>query len=160
MLIQRLLLSFILTISSIGFAEAVTLTFKPVQKNDARQIIDLGDAGPSVGDSILGHGVINDLNGKEIGNFEFVHFVTDKKPNSEIRWVHAQYAFENDSILIEGARDFMPNNGKAALNSPSSYAVTGGTGKYAGARGECRVIRVTENDFHTVCKFNTIHIKF
>ena len=32
MLIQRLLLTFVLTLSSVGFAEAVTLTFKPVQK--------------------------------------------------------------------------------------------------------------------------------
>jgi hypothetical protein len=160
MLIQRLLLSFILTISSIGFADAITLTFKPLQNNNERQLIDLGAQGPSLGDSILGHGIINDLTGKEIGYFEFISFVTDKTANSDIRWLHAQYAFGNDSILIEGAQEFMPNGGKAALNLPSSFAVTGGTGKYAGARGECRVIRVTENDFHTVCKFNTIHIKF
>ncbi len=160
MFIQKLLLSFILLISSVGFAEAVTITFKPIQKNDEREVVDLGALGPSTGDSILGHGIINDLNGREIGNFEFVSFVTDKRSDAEVRWLHAQYAFGNDSILIEGARSFMPNNGKAALNLPSSYAVTGGTGKYAGARGECRVIRITDNDFHTVCKFQTLKIKF
>jgi len=159
MLIQRLLLTFVLTLSSVGFAEAVTLTFKPVQKNDDRQMIDLGAPGPSTGDSILGHGIINDLSGREIGYFEFISFVTDKTANSDIRWLHAQYAFGNDSIVIEGAQEFMPNGGKAALNLPSSFAVTGGTGKYAGARGECRVIRITENDFHTACKFQSIKIK-
>ena len=159
MFVQRLLLSFVLTFSLAGFAEAVTLTFKPLQNNNERQVIDLGAPGPSVGDSILGHGIINDLSGKNIGYFEFISFVTDKTANSDIRWLHAQYAFGNDSILIEGAQEFMPNGGKAALNLPSSFAVTGGTGKYAGARGECRVIRMTENDFHTACKFQTIKIK-
>jgi hypothetical protein len=160
MFIKNLILSFILTYSSVGFAEAVKLTFKPVQKNDEREVVDNGAPGASTADSILGHGIINDLGGKEIGHFHFVSFVTEKRPDAEVRWLHAQYAFGNDSILIEGARDFMPNNGKAVLNLPSSYPVTGGTGKYAGARGECRVIRVTDNDFHTVCKFQTIKIKF
>jgi hypothetical protein len=160
MLTQKLLLSFILTLSSVGLAEAVTLTFKPIQKNDEREVFDNGAPGPSTADSILGHGIINDLSGKEIGHFHFVSFVTEKRPNAEVRWLHAQYAFGNDSILIEGARDFMPNNGKAVINLPTNFPVTGGTGKYAGARGECRVIRVTDSDFHTVCKFQTIKSKF
>ncbi len=154
MFVQRLLLSFVLTLSLVGFAEAVTLTFKPVQKNDDRQVIDLGAPGSSVGDSILGHGIINDLSGNAIGYFESASFVTEKSAHSDVRWVHAQYAFGDNSILIEGAHEFMSSGDQAA------FAVTGGTGKYAGARGECRVIRITDNDFHTVCKFQTIKIKF
>lgn len=156
MALKKTLLIILLAFYSYGFAEAVTLTFKPVQKNDDRQVIDLGVPGPSLGDSILGHGIINDLHGKEIGYFEFISFVTDKRTDSEIRWLNAQYAFGPDSILIEGAQTFMANNGKAPLNVPSGYAVTGGTGKYSGAKGECRVVRVADGDFNIICKFTAL----
>lgn len=160
MLIKRLSLFCYLALFWMGYAEAVTLSFKPIQRNEDRTVIDLGLPGPSLGDGVLGHGIINDLQGKAIGNFEFISFVTDKRAESDIRWLQAQYAFGEDSILIEGAQEFMADDGKPVLNLPSSYSVTGGTGKYNGARGACRVIRVNESDFHITCKFNTIKMKF
>lgn len=157
---SRIILALLMTFSWIGLAEAVTLTFK-AQYID-REPLDLGSPGSSLGDTVPGNGSLLDLQGNVIGSFEVSATVTHKKADSEVRWVHAEYAFGDgtDSINIEGAEEFLTPTGSPALNRPLHYAVSGGTGRYAGARGECLVKRIADNDFITTCKFRTIRIRF
>ena len=141
-------------------AEAVTLTFKPKITN--WEAIDLGSPGSSLVDLDAGNGVILDLKGNEIGIFDFQSTLTNNKSNSEIRWLNAQYTFNDslDSIIIQGRAEQRSDTKLPKQDIPQYYAITGGTGKYSGAKGVCKVVMVATKDWVNTCKFQAFKIKF
>ena len=144
----------------IGVVEAVTLSFKPQVLE--REIVDEGLPGASLGDLIVGNGTIFNKIGEQVGTFQYSHIVTDQNADAEVRWVSATYAFGDDldSITIQGSVKFLKDNGLTVQGKKIYYAVTGGTGKYAGARGACQVARVDDDDYVTTRKFLALNIKF
>lgn len=129
------------------------LTFKSHVNN--REKIDLGAPGGSLGDMVLGNGDVLDLNNNVIGAVEYQGVVTHLTPTTEQRWLQSEYSFGDgtDTILMEGASEFETPSGLPAPNTPYLFAVTGGTGKYFGASGECTATRPDGVNFITQCWF-------
>jgi|LakMenEpi03Aug12_release.lakeMendotaPanAssembly.Ray.scaffolds.fasta_scaffold664982_1 hypothetical protein len=136
-----------------------TLKFK--SKYDGRHVIDLGDSGTSIGDLTAGHGNVFAINGDVIGRFYVYTISTKESSSSEVKYVNAEYAFGDglDTINIMGSGEYTPG-GLAALNRPLYFAISGGTGKYSGARGVCEVARMNDGDHIVTCKFSAMRIKF
>ena len=159
---KRKSVMFLLLLMPFMGAEATTLTFGA--KFTQRNPIDMDPKGPSLGDYVPGSGDLYDKNRQVIGTFNVISTVTNlNATNSSVtRWVNAKYAFGSgyDSINIDGAETFETATGLPAQNHTLHYSVTGGTGKYDGARGSCVVARVNETDFVTVCKFSSMKHTF
>jgi hypothetical protein len=134
----------------------IELTFKSRVIN--REKIDLGVPNASMGDMVLGNGEILDLNNKVIGSVEYQGIVTRTNQTTEQRWLQSEYSFGvgTDSILMEGAEEFETPSGLAVLNRPHIFSVTGGTGKYFGASGQCSVSRPDGLNFITKCQFSVL----
>ena len=158
--LRIILTSLILTFSWGGLAEAITLTFK--EKISNWEAIDLGPPGSSLVDLDAGNGILLDLTGKEIGIFDFQSALTNNKANAEVRWLNVQYTFNNglDSIIIQGRAEQRSDTKLPNQDIPQYYAITGGTGKYAGAKGVCKVVMVANKDWVNTCKFQALRIKF
>ena len=111
------------------------LTFQ--SRNSARTEVDLAAKGPSVGDELDGDGDVVASDGSVIGHFELASFVTREAAGREKRMLFGQYNFGDgaDAIMIIGANDYPAGGGLP--EKPIVFAVTGGTGKYAGAGGQC-----------------------
>jgi hypothetical protein len=120
-----------------------------------REVIDVGEEGSSIGDYVAGHGDLLDANGNIIGQFDVHTLVTRFDGVTEWRHVSAEYSFGDgrDSFVITGNESFEVG-GTAAEGRPLNYAVTGGTGAYTGATGECIVNREGES-FVVTCKVFT-----
>lgn len=133
--------------------DTVELTFQSAFKD--RQAEITGSAGTNMASTVAGHGTLTDEAGKQIGTFNVTSIVTRESPKSENRLVSAEYGFGDgtDSILIAGSEEFATPTGLPFLKRPLHYAVTGGTGAYAGASGECLVHRTAGNKFTTTCTF-------
>lgn len=137
-------------------SQLTELSFKSKIVN--REVIDIGKIGGSLGDMVIGNGDVMDLNGNIIGAVEYQGVVSHINADSEIRWLQSEYAFGDgtDSIGMEGAEEFQTPSGLPVLNRPQIFAVTGGTGKYFGANGQCLVHRTEGNNFITTCQFSTL----
>ena len=118
-----------------------------------RTVTDLGSQGSTAGDGVHAHGVLRDLSGKEIGRFDTNHTLTEPGEAGEMRIVLAEYAFGDgrDSLLIAGAELFQKSFGVVAEQRDLLYGVTTGTGKFAGARGECHVKRSPKDQYMVNC---------
>lgn len=137
-------------------SKLVDITFKSRIIN--REKIDLGTPGGSLGDQVVGNGEVLDLRNKVIGAVEYQGLVTHINATTEIRWLQSEYAFGNgtDSIAMEGAEEFEFTSGLPVLNRPQTFAVTGGTGNYFGANGQCSVTRPDGVNFVTRCLFSVL----
>ena len=108
-------------------------------RNTTRAQMDLGTGGPSVVDELDGDGEILAPDGSVIGHFELASFATREEAGREQRMTLGEYNFGGgeDAIMIMGANDYPAGGGLP--DKPIRFAVTGGTGKYAGAAGQCGV---------------------
>jgi hypothetical protein len=158
--LRTLLTSFVLAFSWGNLAEAVTLHFK--ERITQWEPIDLGATGSSLVDLDAGNGILLDLKGNPIGTMDFQSVLTNIKAISENRWLNVQYNFRDglDSIIIQGIAEQQSDTGLQTKDTPYYYAITGGTGKYAGAKGVCKVVRETDAEWINTCKFQVLKIKF
>ncbi len=159
-MIKQLAIASVLTFGLTGYAEAIT-TLQFAAKFEQRNPIDIDPPGPSLGDGFPGSGVLLDAKKNKIGTFDVVSYITRINANSVNRWVQAQYSFGSgsDSINIEGDQEF-EFTGFPVKKKTEHFAVSGGTGKYSGARGECVVALVNDTDYVVVCKFDSIKLTF
>ena len=136
----------------------VELSFK--SKISSREVIDLGKPGGSIGDVVSGNGDVLDLAGNVIGGVEYLGTVTHLKTDSEFRWLQSEYFFGDgtDSILMHGAEEFQTPSGLPVFNRPQNFSITGGTGKYFGANGQCFVKRTEASNFITTCLFSVLKL--
>lgn len=134
-----------------GDLQEVTFTASFVD----RQVVDTGDEGGSIGDYVSGYGNLLDESGATIGHFDVNTFITRFDGKAEGRYVSAEYSFGDgrDSFLISGSEAFDPG-GIASEDHTLTYAITGGTGTYIGAAGECHVDRQGTN-YTVACKVFT-----
>lgn len=158
---KKLIIALVASIIFVGPAWSIT-TLQFRTKYADRLVVDLGASGASMGDLVTGHGDVMGLKGDVIGAFYVYTLTTWEKGGTEVKFVKAEYAFGDgiDTFNIEGVGEYVYPNGLAALNRPLYFAVTGGTGKYSGARGGCQVERITNTDHVVTCKFTTMKIKF
>lgn len=132
-----------LLLTGCGSGESmVTLSFQA--KSVERELLDTGIKGSSHGDLVAGYGDLLDSDGQLIGHFDVLTTVDRVTEVADDRFVQAEYSFGNegiDSILISGAEQFPKDGAPPTMKRPAVYAVTGGTGIYKGAHGQCDVFR-------------------
>jgi hypothetical protein len=112
-------------------------TLTVVGKNPENEVIDLGPQGPSQGDIRVINAPLYDESGKEkIGRFDLFCAITDPADESSEKAHMAQctktFTLPGGQISVQGVEAY-PNLSALA---PGVNAISGGTGKYAGVRGE------------------------
>jgi hypothetical protein len=114
-------------------------TLTVVGKNPQSKGLDLGAQGPSQGDLIIINAHIYDESAKErIGRFDMLCAITDPADESSEKAHIAQctktFTLPGGQISVQGVEAYPNLSGL----SPGVNAISGGTGKYAGVRGEQR----------------------
>jgi hypothetical protein len=114
-------------------------TLTVVGKNPENKVLDLGAQGPTQGDIRVTNATIYDKSGKErIGRFDLFCAITDPADDSSQKAHKAQctktFTLPGGQISVEGVEAYPNLSGLA----PGVNAISGGTGKYAGMRGEQR----------------------
>jgi hypothetical protein len=110
-----------------------------VGKNPENKVLDLGPQGPSQGDIRVTNAPLYDESGKEtIGRFDLLCAITDPADEPAEKTHMAQctktFTLPGGQISVEGVEAYPNLSGLA----PGVNAISGGTGKYAGVRGEQR----------------------
>ena len=110
-------------------------------KNRERDVVDLGPRGPGHGDIRVTNAPLYDESGKErIGRVDLFSVLTDPadEPNEKAHMAEATatYTLPGGEISAQGLRAYPQLSGPP---SEGVDAITGGTGKYAGVRGEVRL---------------------
>jgi len=116
-------------------------TLTVLTKTRELEVVDLGPRGPSQSDMRVANGPLYDESAKHrIGRLDFFCVTTDPadEPNEKAHMAEATatYTLPGGEISAQGLRAY------PQLSGPSSDgvdAITGGTGKYAGVRGEVRL---------------------
>lgn len=119
-------------------------------RNARWERVDNGNPGFSIGDLVVGSGDLSRRRGGVArGAQEWSAVVTRIEPATtrELRTATVQYTWRRGSILTEKIASFPINGG---LNDSVTYAVVGGTGDYAGARGTARLKVLNEREFRVV----------
>lgn len=99
-------------------------------------------SGATTGDSQIFYGTVaRTPGGKAIGHYRGVAMLLGSAggANSMMRWFHAKISLPGGAIYIDDIQE-SPNMAAMVAGAPSphwTYAVVGGTGKYAGVTGEC-----------------------
>lgn len=101
----------------------------------AAKVIDIGEAGDSVGDILTFDQPLLDEQGKQIGNNSGTCIRTRVGHSFQCQWM---LALENGSILVAG-REFDKGT--------SHIAIVGGTGQYAGITGRMESVNNGDGTF-------------
>jgi len=114
-------------------------TLTVVGKNPENKVLDLGAQGPSQGDIRVTNALLYDESAKErIGRFDLFCAITDPadEPSEKAHMAQCTKTFTlpGGQISVQGVEAY-PNLSRLA---PGVNAISGGTGKYAGVRGEQR----------------------
>jgi hypothetical protein len=116
-------------------------TLTVATKTPEIKLVDLGPQGPTQGDAVVQNAPLYNATGKErIGRFDLFCAVTDPADESAEKAHMAQctktFTLPGGEISVQG-REAYPDE-LSARPTPGEDAITGGTGKYAGVRGEQR----------------------
>jgi hypothetical protein len=108
-------------------------------KSREREVVDLGPRGPTHGDLRLTNAPLYNESGKKrIGRLDLVCALTDPADESSEKAHMAQctktFTLPGGQISVQGVEAYPNLSGLA----PGVNAISGGTGKYAGVRGEQR----------------------
>jgi allene oxide cyclase len=121
-------------------------TFTVVERATTDVVIDVGAPGDSIGDSLaFGNQVFNAANTKKVGRDQGSCVRTKVGMAWECSWTTF---LKDGQIVVQGP--FFDDG------SDSTLAITGGTGSYAGARGE--MVLHFRNDLGTEFDF-TFHLR-
>jgi len=116
-------------------------TLTVLTKTREAKVVDLGPQGPSHGDMRVQNAPLYDESGKQkIGRLDLFAVMTDPadEPNEKVHMVEAMYTFTlpGGEISVQGVSAYPKNLSEVPPRGVN--AITGGTGKYAGVRGEQR----------------------
>lgn len=121
-----------------------------------RTVIDGGAEGDSPGDYIPGNGDLFNSEGTVIGQFHVITFATGTTAAGQGRVMVTEYDFVGgvDSLVMAGAGR-SPAGDQPLEDRTYTYPIVGGTGNYAGARGECSITRDGEA-YDVNCRFDVL----
>ena len=114
-------------------------TLTVVTKTPENKVLDLGPQGPTQGDIRVTNAPLYNATGKErIGRFDLFCAITDPADESAEKAHMAQctktFTLPGGEISSQGVEAYP----KLSAPAPGGDAISGGTGKYAGVRGEQR----------------------
>ena len=103
------------------------------------EYVDHGEPGVSVGDARYGYGRLSDVNGDEVARFYF-HTVISPGGGGDSHVVQgSSYSEFPNGKIMTGSAIRIPDPVSVATHADEhNYAVVGGTGDFAGARGTLR----------------------
>jgi len=121
--------------------------FKVFAVVETRGFVDLGDVGPTGGDQRVGRYKISADDGKDLGVMHFSSIVMPKWESRESPLMTTlHFAFANGSIVATSVVGLpKPADTDTGPDEDLEYAVTGGTGDFAHARGTL-VTRTVDDD--------------
>ena len=111
---------------------------------------DNGDRGPSAGDQRTFTQTLTE-NGNVVGRLDGATSITDRIGGLEQRLGVIQFSLKDGAIIAAGVYGARPG-----VNVPGvvvTRAITGGTGKYAGARGTVTETAIAGNEIRFVLDF-------
>ncbi len=129
--------------------------FVVVSELKHRQVMNIDKDGVSDGSITVFESLLKDdkgnvvgrLNGKLISHSLHTE-IADLDSVHEDRFRTIIFEFEGEgTIVIDGVSHYPTGKPIMALNDPRDSAITGGTGKYIGARGEVTSTRISENQY-------------
>lgn len=148
------------TKKTIGFLAvsifAAQLTFADeriviVQNVPTIEHISLGDAGDSSGDITSFMAEITHEDGTQGTMHGLLQAVTTKQVNgNDFVQKHAQIVMElgdGDTLIINGSSIYPIGLSEMAADMPQLRAITGGTGRYVGARGQMNTTRKENGEY-------------
>ena len=114
-------------------------TLTVATKSPEIKVVDLGPQGPTQGDAIVQNAPLYNATGQErIGRFDLFCAITDPADESSEKAHMAQctktFTLPGGQISVQGLEAYPNLSGL----SPGVNAISGGTGKYSGVRGEQR----------------------
>ena len=126
------------------------VTFTLTSLTDESITVDLGAVGTSQGDMISSHGTLYNANGATVGRHDFFSVVTDPldQPDEtvQVRLSQQTYTLADGVLMAHGIALISPNG----ADSRAHYAISGGTGAYANARGIVEFLGQGVYEFHLI----------
>ena len=120
-----------------------------------RQVVDLGETGPSIGDIAFAWGSVSKApTSKSVGTYTFRGLTvrTDIPGGVEDRDVLLQYTLSGGTLLIQQVIHL--SLGVTPVRT-DAYAIIGGTGDFSGARGSAKVKAVTPSEYKVTFTFES-----
>ena len=122
-------------------------TLTVLTKNREIKTVELGPQGPSHGDIRVINAPLYDQSGKEkVGRLDVFCAITDPGQKAHMAQCTGTFSLQDGDISVQGVVR-VPNASTPAAGNVD--AITGGTGKYAGARGEHRFETPGTKGIHT-----------
>ncbi len=125
-----------------------------IARFDHRIVVDTGTGGPSADDVIAGHGSLWDKKSARIGRFDANTRLTETLENGDRRVLFVTYTFGDgqDSIVILGTGTYTGAHGLMNQQATNIFSVSGGTGKFLAAGGQCGITRLDQINYNVKCK--------
>lgn len=129
-------------------------TFTITQNKPEIQHIDIGSAGMSIGDILAFEAPFKTKDGKQgrmYGMITIVSLPTGQNDQflDRISTIILDFG-HNDSLVVNGRSVYGTYKGEIKDNAPQLRAVTGGTGKFIGARGQISTSRNSAGTYEHV----------
>ena len=125
--------------------EGGTLTV--LAKTREIKVVDLGPQGPTHGDMRVVNAPLYNESGKEkVGRLDVFCAITDPGQKTHMAQCTGTFSLQDGDISVQGVVP-VPNASTPAAGNVD--AITGGTGKYAGVRGEHRFQTPETKGIHT-----------
>jgi allene oxide cyclase-like protein len=122
-------------------------TLTVLTKNREIKVVELGPQGPSHGDLRVINAPLFDQSGKEkVGRLDVFCAITDPGQKAHMAQCTGTFSLQDGEISVQGVVP-VPNASNPAAGNVD--AITGGTGKYAGVRGEHRFRTPGTKGIHT-----------
>ena len=122
-------------------------TLTVLTKNREIKTVELGPQGPSHGDIRVINAPLYDQSGKEkVGRLDVFCAITDPGQKAHMAQCTGTFSLQDGEISVQGVVP-VPNASNPAAGNVD--AITGGTGKYAGVRGEHRFETPGTKGIHT-----------
>jgi hypothetical protein len=122
-------------------------TLTVLTKNREIKVVELGPQGPSHGDLRVINAPLFDQSGKEkVGRLDVFCAITDPGQKAHMAQCTGTFSLQDGEISVQGVVP-VPNASNPAAGNVD--AITGGTGKYAGVRGEHRFETPGTKGIHT-----------
>jgi hypothetical protein len=122
-------------------------TLTVLTKNREIKVVELGPQGPSHGDLRVINAPLFDQSGKEkVGRLDVFCAITDPGQKAHMAQCTGTFSLQDEEISVQGVVP-VPNASNPAAGNVD--AITGGTGKYAGVRGEHRFQTPGTKGIHT-----------
>jgi hypothetical protein len=145
--------SYVSDVMRVPQREPIRYQLSFVARFDERIVVDTGESGASVDDTVAGNGTLWDKESVQIGRFDANTRVSDtlKDGDRRLLWVTYTFGEGQDSIVILGAGVYAGKLGLMNQQVTNNFSIVGGTGKFLAAGGQCGITRMDQINYNLSC---------